>query len=522
MENSSANQQPDAAPPDGEAETRQHLRGSALMLAGRLIALGVNFGTQVLLVRFLTKDDYGSFAYVLSLVLLGTSVARMGLDKALSRFVPIYLERRQWRQMAGTVVFVLAAILGLGGLLALLTMTWGAPLVMRLASSPLSASLLLMMVVLVPVEALENVLERLFAVFARPRALFFRRHILGPLLKLSAVLPLVFLHNDVYVLAGCYLAARVVGTLYSAVVLLAVLRRSELLAHFRPSKLSMPVRSVLGFSVPLLATDLAFALRTSLVTVLLEMMHGPLGVAAFRAVLPVARLNLVVTDSFKLLYSPTAARLFARNDAPGASTLYWKNAAWIAVATSPVFFASFALAGPLTTWLFGQRYADSGVVLTLLSLGCYLDAAFGFNAVTLRIHGHVRQIVVNDLAAAAVAIALNLLLIPAWGALGGALAMCGALLTQNVANQYALVRCGVVTRAPWSCIKVYASVAAVAATLLAIQAALAPPLYLGLALAAAGVGGLVVLNRDALDAGGTFPELLRWRPVRRLLGVPGE
>lgn len=36
--------------------TRKHIRGSTLLLIGRLIMLGINFGTQVLTVRYLAKD----------------------------------------------------------------------------------------------------------------------------------------------------------------------------------------------------------------------------------------------------------------------------------------------------------------------------------------------------------------------------------------------------------------------------------------------------------------------------------
>jgi hypothetical protein len=41
----------------------EHLRGSSLMLAGRVAALGVAFVTQVIVVRHLSKGDYGAFAY---------------------------------------------------------------------------------------------------------------------------------------------------------------------------------------------------------------------------------------------------------------------------------------------------------------------------------------------------------------------------------------------------------------------------------------------------------------------------
>jgi len=72
----------------GEA-TRRQIRGSSLLLGGRMLSLAVNFATQVLIVRYLSKADFGAFAYGLSIVSLGEALAVLGLDKAIARFLPI-------------------------------------------------------------------------------------------------------------------------------------------------------------------------------------------------------------------------------------------------------------------------------------------------------------------------------------------------------------------------------------------------------------------------------------------------
>ena len=53
--------------------TKQHIRGSSLLLAGRILSLGLNLGVQVLLIRYLAKTDYGAFAYAIALVSMGAS-----------------------------------------------------------------------------------------------------------------------------------------------------------------------------------------------------------------------------------------------------------------------------------------------------------------------------------------------------------------------------------------------------------------------------------------------------------------
>ena len=66
-----------AAPTD---EARRHLRGSTILLGGRLISLAINFSAQLLLVRALSKADFGAFGFALSIVTFWTAISVMGLD----------------------------------------------------------------------------------------------------------------------------------------------------------------------------------------------------------------------------------------------------------------------------------------------------------------------------------------------------------------------------------------------------------------------------------------------------------
>src|SRR4029453_17528754 len=86
--------------------TRKQVRGSSLLLGGRFISLGNKLPNQVLIVRYLSKADCGSWAYALSIVSLGVSIATFGLDRSITRFVPIYDEEKAYDKLWGTIVMV--------------------------------------------------------------------------------------------------------------------------------------------------------------------------------------------------------------------------------------------------------------------------------------------------------------------------------------------------------------------------------------------------------------------------------
>src|SRR5215471_4822662 len=90
-----AEMQTTRVPGELEAISKQ-IRGSSLFLLGRFLSLGINFAAQVLMVRYLSTSEYGALAYALAIVAFLQPLATLGLQEALSRFVPLYQEDREY------------------------------------------------------------------------------------------------------------------------------------------------------------------------------------------------------------------------------------------------------------------------------------------------------------------------------------------------------------------------------------------------------------------------------------------
>ncbi len=498
--------------------TRQFVRGSSLLLVGRFIALFLNFLVQVLTVRYLAKADFGSFAYAIGVASFGSSALLLGMGKAIARFVPVYEERKDYARAFGCIVLAAGTIWALG--LAAMAALYAAREVVASAAhiGPQSLSLLLILIALAPLDAFDNLLQHLAAVFCRPRAIFLRRQVVGPALRLLAVVLVMAFGGGVHWLAYGYLAGAVIGVSLYLVMLVREWQARGLLQHLRPAALRLPARELFGFSLPLLSSDVSVAMRASLMVILLEYFHRPVAVAEFRAVLPVAGLNLVVFQAFSFLFVPLASRMYAREDHGGIDELYWQTSLWIALLTFPVFVVTCLMAPTITLVLFGERYARAGTLLAILALGHYFSAALGFNAATLRVHGKVAIIVASDVLTALLAIGLGLLLVPRYGALGAAYATTATLILQNVFNQVGLRLAGTGIRLlSWEFVRVYLLVGGASALLVGTRVTFDPPAYAIGLLAALVSLAVIRFARHWVDAKGTFPEFLRVPLVRRLL-----
>jgi O-antigen/teichoic acid export membrane protein len=514
------------SPDGGEPSSGvSHIRGSSLLLVGRASTMAVNFVIQLLIVRHLTKSEYGAFAYALSLASLTQSFITLGLDKGVGRFLPMYDEAGDRSRMAGAIAFLVGTVTGLGLLAIVALYLFRGWLGSHVITDPSALSLLLVLVALAPAQAIDDAITSLFAVFAKPKSIFFRRYVIEPMLRLGVVVAVVAGGSGVRTLAIGYVGACVLGALGYGYLLLGLLRSHHLLGWFRPRRITVPWKEVLAFSIPLLTTDLVFVALGTTDAVLLAHFRNITEVASIRAVAPLAGMNLLVMSSFTILFGPAAARLYARKDQRGVHDLYWRSAIWIAVLTFPLFALSTTVGGAITS-LYGARYASSAPILALLAIGNYANAAVGFNGLTIRIYGRLGIIMAANLGALVANIGLGFLLIPRFGAVGAAVGTCLTMIAHNIMKQIGLQIATGISFFDKQYLRVYGGIAVAMLVLGGAAVAFHPSPIVGVLLAGVAWLALVRVSRRQLAVAETFPELLRIPGVGPLaawfLGGPGH
>lgn len=500
----------DPARATADSETSSQFRGSSLLLVGRLWSVGVNLVTQVLIARHLSTSDFGAFAYALSVVALVGGLVGLGFDRAISRFLPIYDERADHPRFLGTLVLVIGTIVGVGAAAVLAVIGLQSWLLGGLIPDATTTTIVALMILLAPVEALDGILTDMFAVFRSAKAILVRKFILAPALRLLVVALLIATSAGVEFLAVGYVLTGILGLFLYATMLPGLLRRAGVVGHGGRREVSIPFREIVAFTLPLLTMDLVLLSMSSLDTLIVGGVHGADEVARLRVVESTARLNAIVFTTFSILFTPAAARLFARNDRVAMRDLYWRHAAWIAVLSFPIFVLTFSLATPVTVALFEERYESSGIILATLSLARYIDAAFGANGQTIRMFGGIKEIVAVNLVTAALHLALAVALIPSLGANGAALAILLSYVVYNILKQVALRRVTGVPMFEMRYLPVYAAIAIAAAVIAGLELTVDPPLAVAVALAALASVVVVAFGRRSLRIADTFPELLRF------------
>jgi O-antigen/teichoic acid export membrane protein len=463
--------------------------------------------TQILIVRTLSKDDFGSFAYALALAALIQSFLALGLDRSDTYFLTKFDEAGDTGHVLGLLVVELMLV-AVSGAVVLVSLGSFASRIIPDIPGPV----LLALVATAPLMAADALVLNAFAVFAAPRAIFLRRYVLDPMLRLTVVVVLMITGMALAFLAIGYLFAAIIGTGIYLVLLFRLLRR-VLVRHGARTALAWPGREVFRYAMPLLLGAVMYAATLSLPTLVLKSVGSTADVAEVRAVQPVAALILVVPTVFATLFLPRAARLAARKENEALRRHYWATAVWVAVLAFPAVVLFVAFAPPVTAVLFGDRYIDASRPLAIMALAFFANAALGLNGSLLQVTGQLRRLTLANLAGLITAGVSSAALIPPFGADGAACAVAAALLVPQALKQLGL-RGTPVRSIHASGVRLWLCASLLLAIAFAVSVAWPSDLIIALLTTMICSAVLVVVMRHELVASNIFP-LGRMRRLRQ-------
>jgi len=406
--------------------------GGAIYVAAALI----NIALQFVLTRQLGQSGYGVFTYVYSFILLIAVPATMGAQMALLRFVPAYNSQGEWPKLKGVIRTGLAATLLAGILVSLLGLfvlyvvvpfsfvvsipglvNWTFSLSIGVLD-PVLKSTLFAGLVLLPLLALVRSGVSVVRGFDRLVPALLANMVIVDLCIICGVLVWAIMSSDGASPAVSMMFAAT-GAGIALILLLAVGRA----AYPQKARTAPPVylkRLWWSTAWPLLIVAVA---RTSFDRMGILMVGGWVDTDAAGVYALSARLADIVVFPLVALNAYFATRiseLYARGEAVRLQDEVRLSGLWTFAASScvalplvlfPAWFLSF----------FGPGFSEGATVLRLLVIGQWLIVAAGSVGFLLSMTLYERLAAVTVIAAAILHVILGWLLIPRFGAVGGAI-----------------------------------------------------------------------------------------------------
>jgi O-antigen/teichoic acid export membrane protein len=416
----------------GSGSSRTHFRasvagiimhGAGVSMAVRIAGLGLSYVANILLSRTLGISAYGQYVIALSWALVLTLPAKAGFDNSALRYSTIYLEKENFAALRGFIRVGVAAVILISLAVGTLILTAGSALIpVDEQTRRWTALLILPLALLAFGSAVMRTARRIVS------AQFYEQ-MLRPALIIAGVGAATA--TGFRLSSGSAMGLTVIAAFCALAGLLSQLRRA-----LRPSRAHLPSygdwQQWLAVSVPMLALSLVQEVMNQVDVILLGQLADARQAALFAASWRLASLVPFALVGLATMAGPLIAAAYDRGAADElhrVSRLVARSGFAFALASAA---GLYLLRKPLLG-LFGTEFIAAHGVLAVLLLGGIVNAFTGVVAYYATLTGRERQALAIFAGALLLSIALNLLLIPRFGAAGAAAASSSATAAWNFA-----------------------------------------------------------------------------------------
>lgn len=424
---------------------RKLLRGSLTVFVGMAAGTVLTLIFNAILARMLPPGTLGAYFLVFSMVMLGTTLAQLGLDRAVVRLVAAARatgDPGRARRAIG-VVFVMGTLsaLTLGAIVAL---GLGRFLAVHIYHSPAVSGVVVLAAGWIVVNALLSLTAETYRGFKR----FWPATLLS---GLAVDILLVMTFGGLWI-AGARVSLTQAVALTAAATTVALAAGGVLLWR-RVARLrgqgAVGVGEVASISLPLVVTSIAsFTVGTGVDLWVVSNFSSASDVALYgaasRLVFFVATPLIIITQ----VVPPIIAELHARGEREQLERALRSVSTLAGIPAAFVLGAFIVAGGFIMALVYGPYYRHGATVLVILSCARLVAVCTGSSGATLMMTGHQRTLMLLTMATGAFSLTTEILLAPRYGITGVAAATCAAQIMQNALQlTFVRLRVGIWTHA---------------------------------------------------------------------------
>lgn len=401
-------------------------RGAALVLIGLVVARPLNYAWRIALARYAGADEFGVLFLAVATIAAAGSLATLGVDFGVARFVPFYLGRQDKASLRSMLRWSLLFAVISGCLIGLLLYLVAAPVSLLLFKNESLVPALKVCSWCLPFFVTGRVLTKAVLGFQRIGYRMGVYQVFNPLFKLGLTLPLLYAGMGVEGALLAYLAAEIA----SSVALWAILDR-RVFGVFSGGTVreasAFSRKAFMAYGFPLFLAGMIDLVMSYTDTFMSGYYLDAAAVGLYGAAVTLASLVALGTELLNPMFLSIITRDFAAGDTRAVVSAFNNNNRWFLGLMLPVALFTVIMSRELMGLLWGGTFEAGATALALLCVGRLMFGAENTSFHVLSMHGAGRFLLVSNLTVALLNVALNLLLIPKLGIEGAALATAVSL-----------------------------------------------------------------------------------------------
>lgn len=395
--------------------------------AATLVSLVGLYVLQVVLAKTLGARQYGYYSYALSWIGIAGLVAKLGLDTAIHRYVPLYLARRDWNLCRGVVALAyrLALLMSVATAIVLWVV---APALAREPSAALTGTLRAAALV-VPFWVFVRLSQSIVLALKRPALSQLPEGLLIPALLISFALvyPAV-VHWSLASDTAMWATLIIYGLVFA--LLSAILRRivPKSVLHAAPAyrghewfRATLPFMVISGMHVVMSHSDI----------LMLGMMRDTTEAGIYSAAARVAGVVLLPLMLANMVVAPYVSHAHDQSDRFELQTSL-RNAMRVVCALGALLALVILSLSAWILGLFGPEFVAGRSTTGILVVAQLVNVLSGSVGMLLSMTGHATSAAGALVLGAVLNVILNLIMIPRFGMEGAAMATGISIVVWNL------------------------------------------------------------------------------------------
>ncbi len=403
-------------------------KGGAIAFFLKTISTGLAFVNQIILARFLGAGGIGEVLLAISIVKVFGLIGKFGMEEAMMRVIPSYLEKDDDARLRGALSFALSFCFILSIVLALLVWSCSRFIAIGMFHS----------------EVLSRILP--FAAVAIPLSVMYE--VIGGMLKgfketLRALLPQFVFSLIVRIVIFLYLSLKVSEPLYAIYAYIAGEMLALILAavflyqkNIRLKKVT-PIREygkIINIAYTMIFTGFTVYLFTQADIWIVGMLTTTEDVGIYGVTAKLVTLIAFPIGALSAIIPPLISSIHTSGDLDELRKVVRGSARWTLSIAMPIMLVLILEGDIILKYAFGEKFIFGYTALLILTIGQAINTGSGLVGFFLQMTGGHKVYMKITIIFSIANVLLNFLLVPRFGINGAAFSTAICLAMINIVS----------------------------------------------------------------------------------------
>ncbi|AJF62654.1 MAG: Polysaccharide biosynthesis protein [archaeon GW2011_AR20] len=397
--------------------------GAIITFLGMVLGKGLTY-LYVALIARLGSSEYGllSLGFTITSFLVGISM--LGLNTGLTRYIPFFIGKNNNKKIKGTILSSIKISFPISLFFMTALILFADKISINFFHNPNLIPILKLFSFTIPLIVLSNIFASVMLGFKKVAYQVVINEVIENIVKLFLTFILIYFSYNLFGAAIAYL----ISIITTFILSLYFVQNKTFKIFNSGIKTEFITKELLKFSLPLFFAGLFTLIIKWGDILLIGYFKTASDVGIYNATLATANLLTLVPAALIILFLPIITNLYSKKNKKEINKVSVRTSKWIFFCNLPIFIVLLIFSKDILRIMFGNEYVIGTASFIILLLGYIIHSLSHINSSILIMLKKTKIVFYIGFVTSLFSIIINLLLIPRYGIIGGAIGTSFALI----------------------------------------------------------------------------------------------